>query len=127
MSRMYGSRGGDEETCPQGNAPCPYPNDTVQGLQRRGQRRAVEMTQQHRLLQGQGGGPLEFYKVRLRRLLRPHQQQRVLPGNGLANGFGSALAAVEAVLITPHANTVGRQVASERGNGVQIRTGVAEE
>jgi hypothetical protein len=26
MSRMYGSRGGDEETCPQGNAPCPYPN-----------------------------------------------------------------------------------------------------
>ncbi len=29
MSRMYGSRGGDEETCPQGNAPCPYPN--VQG------------------------------------------------------------------------------------------------
>src|SRR4029453_460300 len=32
MSRMYGSRGGDEETCPQGNTPCPYPNQRQAGL-----------------------------------------------------------------------------------------------
>src|SRR5215813_10064200 len=31
MSRMYGSRGGDEETYSQGNAPCPYPNGSHTG------------------------------------------------------------------------------------------------
>src|SRR6266852_455760 len=46
MSRMYGSRGGDEETCPQGNAPCPYPN--VQGCPLLcGAGRSSESTQAH--------------------------------------------------------------------------------